>query len=468
MPVYDDGTRVKEAQWARLIESIPASYTVWKDGSTYRGESNLDGGTDYDGSDAATVIQAVFDDADCESVFFKETTYQTDTKLDLKDNLKLLFENPATELEASANIAALLDGEDHSQIYIQGGKLDGNGKATVVLDFNQTSATVTHNCVDRSIVCGARDTSDSCLIKLDGNSGFQLREPWLDGRVDAAGSTDSAEYGIILDSSGGQNTLYLGDINNFFQEACIRLGGGTLTVIGGALEGGNGSAVNIKVTSTSSGPALRVFGTWFESSSDNILITEGSYQPAYVDVQPSHMSAGGAGYGNVRATTTSNHLQHLRVRGGTWVNTGGTYNITAGTKVAETVWIDKVAFGQSIDTAKMDHYVVFHDAGWGHKFNDDLITTGQIQPAGVDSSSEIDIANNSGFRSRNQADDGWINIVKVNTSDETELELHEGKLIGADINDYITFDNTNNRWLFYIGGTCEGYIDSTGWHNGAP
>ena len=34
--------------------------------------------------------------------------------------------------------------------------------------------------------------------------------------------------------------------------------------------------------------------------------------------------------------------------------------------------------------------------------------------------------------------------------------------------DYLTYDTTNNRFLFYIGGVCRGYCDAAGFHNGAP
>lgn len=34
--------------------------------------------------------------------------------------------------------------------------------------------------------------------------------------------------------------------------------------------------------------------------------------------------------------------------------------------------------------------------------------------------------------------------------------------------DLIRYDKTNNRFLFIIGGAVVGYVDSTGFHNGAP
>jgi len=57
MPVFSDGQKISAAlAWDRMIQSVPASYVVWKDGSTYRAECLLKGGTDYSGTDATTVI----------------------------------------------------------------------------------------------------------------------------------------------------------------------------------------------------------------------------------------------------------------------------------------------------------------------------------------------------------------------------------------------------------------------------
>jgi len=62
MPVFSDGQKISAAlAWDRMIQSVPASYMVWKDGSTYRAECLLKGGTDYSGTGAATVIQEAID-----------------------------------------------------------------------------------------------------------------------------------------------------------------------------------------------------------------------------------------------------------------------------------------------------------------------------------------------------------------------------------------------------------------------
>jgi len=54
-----DGELANQIRMRRLQESIPTDYTIWKDGSTYRAESNIAGGTDYSGTNVATVLQSV-------------------------------------------------------------------------------------------------------------------------------------------------------------------------------------------------------------------------------------------------------------------------------------------------------------------------------------------------------------------------------------------------------------------------
>jgi len=65
MPAFSDGQKIMQNEWSRLIQSIPANYTVWKDTSTspatFRAESLLSGGTDYSDLDLATVIQKAHD-----------------------------------------------------------------------------------------------------------------------------------------------------------------------------------------------------------------------------------------------------------------------------------------------------------------------------------------------------------------------------------------------------------------------
>lgn len=77
MPQFGDNTKVTDDAWARLLQSLPASYTLWVDGSTYRAECNVSGGTDYSGTDACEVIQAAIDALSTSGgkIFFQPGTY---------------------------------------------------------------------------------------------------------------------------------------------------------------------------------------------------------------------------------------------------------------------------------------------------------------------------------------------------------------------------------------------------------
>ena len=65
MEVYEtsltDGEKMTQARARRLQASIPTSYTVFRDGSTYYAEANILDGTNYEGADFSTVMQAAID-----------------------------------------------------------------------------------------------------------------------------------------------------------------------------------------------------------------------------------------------------------------------------------------------------------------------------------------------------------------------------------------------------------------------
>ena len=93
MPVFSDGQKIAASQWNRLIESIPASYVIWKDGDTYRAECLMKGGTDYSGTNASTVIQSAIDSlTNGGTIFFKAGTYELSSSITIKDKISLIGE----------------------------------------------------------------------------------------------------------------------------------------------------------------------------------------------------------------------------------------------------------------------------------------------------------------------------------------------------------------------------------------
>jgi len=58
---WKPGEKLSVARMKRLSASSPSSYTVYKDGTTIRGETNKPDGTHYSGTSASTIIQAAMD-----------------------------------------------------------------------------------------------------------------------------------------------------------------------------------------------------------------------------------------------------------------------------------------------------------------------------------------------------------------------------------------------------------------------
>jgi len=80
--------------WGRMLESIPASYTIWKDGSQAMAECNVKGGTDYTTGTDPEVIQAAIDA--CPNgglIFIKNGSYTISTTIDVKSDITILGEN---------------------------------------------------------------------------------------------------------------------------------------------------------------------------------------------------------------------------------------------------------------------------------------------------------------------------------------------------------------------------------------
>jgi hypothetical protein len=83
------GTNIKtSAYFARMLQSFPASYTVWKDSDgNYYAESNMEDGTTYPdygpSTNAATVIQAAIDAISSVGgkIFFRRGTYSIGTQV---------------------------------------------------------------------------------------------------------------------------------------------------------------------------------------------------------------------------------------------------------------------------------------------------------------------------------------------------------------------------------------------------
>ena len=57
---------------------------------------------------------------------------------------------------------------------------------------------------------------------------------------------------------------------------------------------------------------------------------------------------------------------------------------------------------------------------------------------------------------------------RIHTIYPYDVDIGEWGLVKYDDGDQISYDRTNNRFLFSIGGAIKGYVDIDGFHNGAP
>jgi parallel beta-helix repeat protein len=131
--------------WAtRLMQSIPTSYTIWKDGSTYRAESNIAGGTDYSGTDGDSIAQnaltAIHGAGGGKFLLRANTTVEVDANLLVGTNTIIEGEDPASSIIKAIGALAsqILINKDGStatppfgtannNIVLRNIKLDGNG-----------------------------------------------------------------------------------------------------------------------------------------------------------------------------------------------------------------------------------------------------------------------------------------------------------------------------------------------------
>jgi len=124
-----DGELLLQARARRLQASTPTSYTIHKISSTYYAECNIPGGTNYEGTNAATVIQQVLDVIDSGgNLFLQRATYSlgttqlllsgTDQVLPNEMPIKI-FSNGAVLTYSGANSALALT-NDVEHVTIQG------------------------------------------------------------------------------------------------------------------------------------------------------------------------------------------------------------------------------------------------------------------------------------------------------------------------------------------------------------
>jgi len=116
MPVFSDGQ----------------SYVVWKDGSTYRAECLLKGGTDYSGTDAATVIQSAIDACEAQGggTIFLKSSLSLESQVTVQEPIMFVgegYDSTIIYCKVTNDYAIIVNDSGHGTIFKNLG-FNGNGK----------------------------------------------------------------------------------------------------------------------------------------------------------------------------------------------------------------------------------------------------------------------------------------------------------------------------------------------------
>jgi len=273
---WADGTQFSPARMQRLSAGIPVTYTVFLDGSTYRAETQLSGGTDYSDAKAQVVIQAALDAianyGGC--VFIKQqtggNTYELDDKLTIPSKA------------AGAAYHWLMS--DGAELHF----LDTVADDGIGIDYAGAALTNNIRISGFHIYMDKKDTSYYGInlkgvhdVRLDnlkiGYNGIKLEDA---GRlyVDNVEVVDSANEGFYVDNCQYStfNNIYLDNCGGYGGHAGhdsfhIENGGKNLALSNLIMFGGKGSE---------GGQAFGLYVEQFNNSTISNLISEGFKQSA--------------------------------------------------------------------------------------------------------------------------------------------------------------------------------------------
>ena len=184
----------------RLLESIPASYTIWKDGSTYRAECLLKGGADYSGTDASTVIQSVIDVlSNGGKITFKQGLYEIGTEISWKtDKLIFVGDGINTEIRANDTVNSIFNFTGARYAHFEKLLLNGYNNATTCLNGQRSTSAVPMHTIKDCWVWGAKTNN----VDLTGCEDSVIMNTYLDGRITETPATIYTNYGLRLGASG--------------------------------------------------------------------------------------------------------------------------------------------------------------------------------------------------------------------------------------------------------------------------
>jgi hypothetical protein len=133
----------------RVVQSIPASYTVWKDGTQAIAECNLKGGTDYTTGTDAVVIQNALDGLTAgrtsQDAVYLKGPFTIATALIPQSHTHIILDGSVTLADAGHEHVLKVIAAGQHDITIEGGKWIG-ATATQAVGAPYASAIAINNC----------------------------------------------------------------------------------------------------------------------------------------------------------------------------------------------------------------------------------------------------------------------------------------------------------------------------------
>jgi hypothetical protein len=277
----------------RVVQSIPSSYTVWKDGTQAIAECNVKGGTDYTTGTDVVVTQNAFDALpDGGKLFFKEGTYTISTQLNVLKAKHLILEGEGfdnTILKNNAlttRLIALGDGtgagnDFTGKLIMRNMQLHGNDKNVNLIEILNTTTQPSGMVFDavHFTACG----TGTCL-KQGTNNIYAETNNYINTKFSYAGCGTNINL--------GDHNFY-GCIWGYCTHGINILGNGGVNVHGGVFTHDTND-IYLYGTATTFTLPQNFYGVFFEESTDTIVSSTAQHTVNGLNFYGCHFHTAGA------------------------------------------------------------------------------------------------------------------------------------------------------------------------------
>lgn len=213
----------------------PASYIIWKSGSTYYAKSGTDGSIYISGSNAATVIQATISALSSNGgvIFIKKGTYSITSSLTMEHGVQIIGEGHATVLSLDSDVTLFTCNKDDN--VFADFKIDENNRDQCLFNYKSTG-TYYRNIFQNIYVVEAGPSA--LIFYLRNQRDSVVEHCWIEGGLDAitlhrSEHTTIRENYIYNTSDEGIASGSLSEYNRIIGNRIESTGGNGIEVSGG-------------------------------------------------------------------------------------------------------------------------------------------------------------------------------------------------------------------------------------------